>query len=109
MGMMDPFWRRWLSGVWKTVRGGRRQGKKGRRDRVRLVAELLENRLQPAAFASYFGGTYSQNFDTLPSTGSSTVGSSLTGNGPWDLMVAPFSYSGVDGWAFAHNAVTGNN
>ncbi|WP_158277465.1 immunoglobulin domain-containing protein [Opitutus sp. ER46] len=46
----------------------------------------------------YTGGTYSQNFDSLPSaTGNFT----LTGTGPINLSAAPISATGLGGWSFA--------
>ncbi len=46
------------------------------------------------AAINYAGGTYTQNFDTLPTTGSTTQ----SGRGPIDLNAA-FSVSGLDGWS----------
>ncbi|BCU77222.1 hypothetical protein llg_19370 [Luteolibacter sp. LG18] len=57
------------------------------------------------AQVSYAGGTYSQNFDTLPSTGTFT----FSGAGPFALNAAPVSASGLSGWSFAKTAGTGAN
>lgn len=57
------------------------------------------------AQVSYTGGTYNQNFDTLPSSGTFTV----TGAGPFALNAAPVSASGLNGWSFAKTAGTGAN
>lgn len=63
--------------------------------------------LTPALSAqvSYAGGSYTQNFDTLPSTGTFT----LTGAGPFTLTASPFNASGMTGWTFAKYSGTGAN
>ncbi len=55
--------------------------------------------------ASYTGGSYTQNFDTLPSSGTFAY----TGAGPFALDAAPVSASGLAGWSFAKYAGTGAN
>src|SRR5581483_8584878 len=51
----------------------------------------------------YAGGTYTQNFDTLPNSGTF----SLTGPGPINLAAAPINASGLGGWSFASVAIPG--
>ncbi len=43
---------------------------------------------------SYAGGTYQQNFDALPSTGTVT----LTGTAPFDLAATPATVTALNGW-----------
>jgi fibronectin-binding autotransporter adhesin len=54
----------------------------------------------PASAASYSyttsGASYTQDFDTLPATGSYP----LTGSGPFDTDAAPISAAGTEGWQF---------
>ncbi|MFD0895546.1 ExeM/NucH family extracellular endonuclease [Luteolibacter ambystomatis] len=57
------------------------------------------------AQVSYAGGTYSQNFDTLPSSGTFTV----TGAGPFGLNASPVNASGLSGWSFAKTGGSGSN
>ncbi len=57
----------------------------------------------PSGQVSYAGGSYTQNFDTLPASGTFT----LTGNGPLALNAAPISASGLGGWTFAKYDGTG--
>lgn len=54
----------------------------------------------PAAAAplSYTGGTYVQNFDTLPSTGSGNA----SGRGPHELVPVWSGATGLVGWQFAN-------
>lgn len=54
-----------------------------------------------AGRVSYTGGTYAQNFDTLPTTGNNT----FSGTAPFDLSAAPVSAMGMTGWTVA--ATTG--
>jgi len=54
---------------------------------------------------SYTGGSYTQNFDTLPASGTFT----LAGVGPFALDGAPVGASGLAGWSFAKYAGTGAN
>jgi uncharacterized protein len=46
---------------------------------------------------SYTGGAYSQNFNSLPSTGTFT----FIGPGPHSFAAAPINASGLTGWSFA--------
>ncbi len=46
---------------------------------------------------SYTGGAYSQNFNTLPATGTFTI----VGPGPHAFSAAPINASGLTGWSFA--------
>jgi predicted extracellular nuclease len=65
---------------------------------LRVVAALA-TLLGPAlghAQISYTGGTYVQNFDTLPATGTY----SLVGPGPHSLASAPVNAAGLPGWSF---------
>jgi predicted extracellular nuclease len=55
---------------------------------------------------SYTGGTYTQNFNTLPAD--KTVTYSFTGVGPFALDAAPVNASGLAGWTFAKTGTTGN-
>jgi predicted extracellular nuclease len=57
------------------------------------------------AQVSYTGGSYTQNFDTLPASGTFT----LAGAGPFALDGAPVGASGLAGWTFAKYAGTGAN
>ena len=57
----------------------------------------------PSGQISYAGGSYGQNFDTLPASGTFT----LVGNGPLALNAAPVSASGLGGWTFAKYDGTG--
>jgi len=63
--------------------------------------------LQVAAQAqiSYAGGSYTQNFDTLPATGTFT----LSGPGPIALDAAPLNATGLSGWSLAKYSGTGAN
>ena len=60
----------------------------------------------PGAMAqiSYTGGTVTQDFDTLPVSGSFTA----AGTGAADLAAAPFNAAGAAGWSIAPAAVTTN-
>jgi fibronectin-binding autotransporter adhesin len=49
------------------------------------------------------GDIYTQNFDTLPSSGTFT----LSGSGPIDVDTAPIAAAGTDGWQFWRYAGTG--
>lgn len=57
----------------------------------------------PTGQISYVGGSYVQDFNTLPSTGTFT----LAANGPYALNGAPVSASGLGGWSFAKYDGTG--
>jgi DNA/RNA endonuclease G (NUC1) len=54
---------------------------------------------------AYTGGTYTQNFDTLPNSGTFT----LSGAGPFAFSAAPFNLSALSGWSFAKLSGTGSN
>jgi len=53
---------------------------------------------------AYAGGTYTQNFDTLPASGTFT----LSGTGPIRLDAAPISASGLAGWSLAKASGSGS-
>ncbi|MBI2512564.1 MAG: immunoglobulin domain-containing protein [Opitutae bacterium] len=53
----------------------------------------------------YSGGTYTQNFDTLPSSGTFT----LSGAGPHALDAAPLNAADLGGWHIAKWGGTGTN
>ena len=57
------------------------------------------------AQVSYAGGAYTQNFDTLPASGTFA----LSGAGPFLLDAAPVNASGLTGWSFGKFAGTGAN
>lgn len=52
---------------------------------------------------SYKGGTYTQNFDTLPASGTTTF-TGLTA--PFDLAAAPANAAGMPGWTLASTVGT---
>lgn len=54
---------------------------------------------------SFTGGTYTQNFDGLPATGTFA----LVGNGPHALSAAPINATGLTGWSLAKYAGSGAN
>lgn len=56
------------------------------------------------AQVSYTGGTYTQDFNTLPSGGTFA----LTGTGPFDLAASPVSATGLTGWSFTDTDGAGN-
>lgn len=58
-----------------------------------------------AGQVAYAGGTYTQNFDTLPSSGTFT----LVGAGPHALDAAPFNGAELGGWHFAKYGGTGKD
>ncbi|MEY2879071.1 MAG: hypothetical protein RLZZ15_1451, partial [Verrucomicrobiota bacterium] len=49
----------------------------------------------PGPQTNYAGGAYAQNFDTLPTTGTTT----FTGAAPFDLSAAPANATGLAGWS----------
>src|ERR1700712_1070831 len=53
----------------------------------------------------YSGGSYTQNFDTLPAAGTFT----LSGAGPIALDAAPLNATGLSGWSLAKYSGTGAN
>ena len=63
----------------------------------------------PLPTVSFAGGVYTQNFDTLPSTGTFT----FTGNGPFALSGATppagVNATGLTGWSFSNYGGTGTN
>ncbi len=67
------------------------------------VALTLAAFVTPSGQVSYTGGSYLQNFDTLPASGTFT----LTDNGPLALNAAPIGASGLGGWTFAKYDGTG--
>lgn len=69
---------------------------------VGLVVSLAIASAASAAPLSYTGGTYSENFDTLPSTGSGT----LPGKGPNDLVPGWTGATGLTGWQGAIAAIS---
>ncbi len=60
--------------------------------------------ITPAGRISYAGGTYAQNFNTLPSSGTY----SLTSEGPLALTGAPINAAGLGGWTFEKYAGSGS-
>jgi hypothetical protein len=72
-----------------------------------LVALLVSAAL-PGPQIDYAGGTYVQNFNTLPSAGTFT----LSGNGPIDASAASpagVGATGMPGWSFSNYSGSGNN
>jgi len=69
---------------------------------VGLVVSLTIIADASAAPLGYSGGIYSENFDTLPSTGSGT----LPGKGPNDLVPGWTGASGLTGWQGAITALS---
>lgn len=61
------------------------------------AALSLSALVTPTGQIAYVGGTYAQNFNTLPSAGTFT----LTGTGPLALNAAPISATGLGGWSLA--------
>ncbi|MDI1338015.1 MAG: MBG domain-containing protein [Lacunisphaera sp.] len=62
--------------------------------------------IAPPSVLNYSGGTYTQNFDTLPSTGTF----SFTGIGPFSLDANPgVNAAGLAGWSFVKFAPTTGN
>jgi len=57
------------------------------------------------AAVSYAGATYTQNFNTLPSSGTFTH----TGAGPHELSASPINASGMSGWSFAKSGGSGSS
>src|SRR5688572_18720826 len=71
-------------------------------NRIRRVLAffMIAHGLIASAWAqtSYSGGTYAQDFDSLPAAGTFT----LTGSAPMALTDAPISASGLAGWSLAN-------
>ncbi len=63
---------------------------------------LTVSTVAPGAQVAYTGGTYTQNFDGLPSTGTVT----LTGTAPFDLAITPAAVSSLVGWRIGASAGT---
>lgn len=62
--------------------------------------------IAPPSVLEYAGGTYTQDFDTLPSTGTFT----FTGAGPFSLDANPgVNAAGLAGWSFGKAAGSGAN
>ncbi len=60
----------------------------------------------PPSVLNFAGGTYTQDFDTLPSTGTFT----FTGNGPFSLDAFPgVNAAGLAGWSFVKYSGSGAN
>ncbi len=57
----------------------------------------------PSGAISYAGGSYGQNFDSLPASGTFTLAS----NGPLALNAAPINAAGLGGWTLAKYSGTG--
>ncbi len=68
------------------------------------VALALSAFVTPTGLVSYAGGAYTQNFDTLPSSGTFTLASA----GPLALSAAPINASGLGGWSLAKYAGSGS-
>lgn len=71
-------------------------------DPATLTVEPL---ITPAGQVSYVGGTYAQNFDTLPASGTYT----FSGSGPFALSGSPIGAEGAGGWTFGKYAGSGAN
>jgi predicted extracellular nuclease len=67
------------------------------------VSLTIGSAVTPTGQLSYTGGSYIQNFDTLPASGTFTLGS----NGPLNFTDAPISASGLGGWSLANYGGTG--
>jgi predicted extracellular nuclease len=61
------------------------------------AALTLSAVVTPAGQVSYAGGSYTQNFNSLPASGTFT----LPANGPYAFSDAPVSAAGLGGWSFA--------
>jgi len=70
-----------------------------------VLFTVLSLQVITQAQISYAGGSYTQNFDTLPTSGTFT----LTGAGPFALDSAPINAAGLTGWSLAKYAGTGAN
>ena len=75
-----------------------------RRSFVALFSLLFASILTHAQ-VSYTGGNYTQNFDTLPGSGTFT----LSGAGPISLSAAPINATGLNGWSLAKTSGSGAN
>jgi predicted extracellular nuclease len=73
-----------------------------------ILACALSLAVAGRAQVSYTGGTYTQNFNTLPASGN-TNSFPLAGNGPFALDGAPVNAFGLAGWSFVKYAGTGAN
>jgi large repetitive protein len=71
-----------------------------------IAALLFVSKERLAAQVNYNGGTYTQNFDGLPVTGTQT----LTGKGPFSFAdLTSLTISGMDGWQFGNPLGTSAN
>lgn len=68
------------------------------------AALTLAATVTPSGEIAYTGGAYAQNFDTLPSAGTFTLGSA----GPVGLDEAPINATGLGGWSLAKYAGSGS-
>jgi len=70
-----------------------------------LLSLLLLSAATTTAQIAYTGGNYTQDFNTLPSSGTFT----FTGFGPIALNTAPVNATGLAGWSFAKISGSGAN
>ncbi len=70
-----------------------------------LLSLLLLSAATTTAQIAYTGGSYTQNFNTLPSSGTFT----FSGFGPFALTAPPINASGLAGWSFAKVNGSGAN
>lgn len=70
-----------------------------------LLSVLLLSAATATAQITYTGGTYTQDFNTLPSSGTFT----FAGTGPFALNTAPVNATGLAGWSFAKVNGSGAN
>lgn len=70
-----------------------------------LLSLLLLSAATSTAQIAYTGGNYTQDFNTLPSSGTF----SFTGTGPFALNTAPVNATGLAGWSFAKISGSGAN
>ena len=70
-----------------------------------VLLSLLLVTSSASAQIAYTGGSYTQDFNTLPSSGTFT----LSGAGPIALNAAPINASGLAGWSLAKNTGSGAN
>src|SRR4051794_22601107 len=77
---------------------------KANRSQLPLLLETLEDRSVPATFLNYTGGIYSNNFDSLPSSGSTAIATNPNVT-PLDMNVA-FGQPTLDGWTVANASAT---
>ncbi len=70
-----------------------------------LLAFVLLSAATTTAQIAYTGGNYTQDFNTLPSSGTFT----FAGTGPFALNTAPVNATGLAGWSFAKVNGSGAN